>query len=96
MNPITILWIYIILLIAGGVMGLVKGNSKISLIMSVAFAIPLILCALDIIERRYANWILIALLAFFAWRLLESKKFMPAGLMTILTALALALPRLLR
>jgi uncharacterized membrane protein (UPF0136 family) len=90
-----ILWVYIVLLLAGGVMGLVKGKSKISLIASLAFAIPLILCELNIIPLRYSTWILIVLLVFFGWRLLKSKKFMPAGLMVILTVLALALPRIL-
>src|SRR5216110_3461795 len=92
---VTILWIYIVLLVAGGVMGLVKGKSKISLIASLAFAIPLILCALFIIPFRYSTWILVVLLVFFGWRLLKSKKFMPAGLMVLLTVLALALPRIL-
>jgi len=90
----TILWTYIVLLIAGGVMGLVKGKSKISLVASMGFAIPLIFCA---IRHRYdiAIWILIVLLVFFGWRLLRSKKFMPAGLMVILTILALALPQII-
>jgi uncharacterized membrane protein (UPF0136 family) len=95
MNETTILWIYIVLLVAGGVMGLVKGKSKISLIASLAFAIPLILCVTNVLPFRYAFWILVVLLAFFGWRLLKSKKFMPSGLMVILTILALALPRLL-
>ena len=95
MKETTILWIYIVLLVAGGVMGLVKGKSKISLIASLAFAIPLILCVTYVIPFRYAFWILVVLLAFFGWRLLKSKKFMPNGLMVILTILALALPRLL-
>ena len=90
----TILWIYIVLLLAGGVMGLVKGKSKISLIASVAFAIPLILCEFRVLRFDYSTWILLVLLVFFAWRLLKSKKFMPAGLMVILTVLALALPRI--
>jgi uncharacterized membrane protein (UPF0136 family) len=90
----TILWIYIALLVAGGVMGLVKGKSKISLIMSIAFAIPLILCEVHVIRFDYSTWILVVLLVFFGWRLLKSKKFMPAGLMVILTVLALALPRI--
>jgi len=86
-----LLWVYIVLLVAGGVMGLLKGKSKISLISSVAFAIPLILCALHIIRFDVSRWILIFLLVFFGWRLLKSKKFMPNGLMTILTVVALAL-----
>jgi len=91
---LTILWVYIVLLITGGVMGLVKGKSKISLIASLAFAIPLIFCASEH-RMDIARYILIALLVFFGWRLLKSHKFMPAGLMTILTVLALALPPIL-
>ena len=95
MKPTTVLWTYIVLLVVGGVMGLIKGKSKISLIASLAFAIPLILCAINVIRFGYSTWILVILLIFFGWRLLKSKKFMPAGLMVILTVLALALPRIL-
>ena len=38
MNAHTILWIYIILMVLGGVMGFVKAKSKVSLIASVTFA----------------------------------------------------------
>src|SRR5437868_2997629 len=34
----TVLWIYIALLVVGGLMGFIKGKSKISLISSVLFA----------------------------------------------------------
>jgi uncharacterized membrane protein (UPF0136 family) len=94
MNDYVILWIYIILLVAGGVMGLVKGKSKISLITSLIFALLLSMCALRIWPFSYSVWILGFLLLFFGWRLLKSKKFMPAGLMVILTILAMALPHL--
>jgi uncharacterized membrane protein (UPF0136 family) len=94
MNARTTLWIYIVLLIAGGVMGLLKGKSKISLITSVAAAVPLILCNLGVLPESAATWILVGLIVVFAWRLAKSKKFMPAGLLLILTVLALALPRL--
>ena len=96
MNAQTILWIYIVLLVAGGVMGLVKGKSKISLITSVIFALLLSLCALGVWPFHYSLWILAVLLLFFGWRLLKSRKFMPSGLMVILTILALALPHLVR
>jgi len=89
MNAHTILWIYIGLLIGGGIMGLVKGGSKISLITSVAFAIPLILCEFNVLRFDYAKWILLALLAIFAWRFSQSKKFMPGGLLLVLTLAAL-------
>jgi uncharacterized membrane protein (UPF0136 family) len=48
-----------------------------------------------VIPFHYSFWILVVLLAFFGWRLLKSKKFMPNGLMVILTVLALALPKLM-
>ena len=94
MNAHTTLWIYIVLLIAGGVMGLLMGKSKVSLITSVAAAVPLILCNLGVLPEAAATWILAGLIVVFAWRLAKTKKFMPAGLLLILTALALALPRL--
>jgi uncharacterized membrane protein (UPF0136 family) len=86
-----ILWVYIGLLIAGGLMGLIKGGSAISLITSVAFAIPLILCNVGVIEFKHATWILIGLLVVFAWRLTKSKKFMPGGMLLLLTVTTLAL-----
>ncbi|MEY2411212.1 MAG: Transrane protein [Verrucomicrobiota bacterium] len=85
MTPQIVLWIYIVLLIAGGMMGLIKGKSKISLITSVAFAVPLILCEFNVIQFQVARWILIALLIVFAWRFSQSKKFMPSGLLVFLT-----------
>lgn len=95
MSEITILWIYIVLLIVGGLFGFLKGKSKISLVLSVAFAVALTLCVLHVIPFQYSTWILVALLVVFAWRLIKTRKFMPAGLMLILTVLALALPRLM-
>ena len=38
MNPQTVLWIYIILLVIGGLIGFLKAGSKASLIASVSFA----------------------------------------------------------
>jgi uncharacterized membrane protein (UPF0136 family) len=90
MTPQVILWIYIGLLVGGGIKGLVKGGSKISLITSVAFAIPLILCEFNVLRFDAAKWILLVLLVVFAWRLSKSKKFMPAGLLLVLTLGALA------
>ncbi len=91
----TILWIYIVLLVAGGVMGLVKGKSKISLVASVIFALLLVMCIFQVLPFQSYIWILAVLLIFFGWRLIQSRKFMPAGLMVILTVLALALPHLI-
>ena len=90
MTSHIVLWIYIALLVGGGMMGLIKGGSKISLITSVAFAVPLILCDLNVTQFQHARWILIALLFVFAWRFSQSKKFMPSGLLVMLTLGTLA------
>jgi len=92
MNARVILWVYIVLLVIGGLIGFLKGKSKVSLIMSVAFAIVLSLCATGVIIYSYVSDILlIALLCVFAMRLAKTKKFMPAGLMLVLTIATLAL-----
>ena len=88
----TLLWIYIVLLLVGGLMGFIKGKSKVSLIMSAVFAALLVLCALGIIFKPYvADILLAALLVVFAMRLAKTKKFMPAGMMLVVTIAALAL-----
>jgi uncharacterized membrane protein (UPF0136 family) len=92
MRPDLILWIYIVLLVVGGLIGFLKAGSKISLIMSVSFAALLSLCAARIVFQPYmADILLAALLVVFAQRLAKTKKFMPSGLMLILTVTALAL-----
>ena len=92
----TILWIYIVLLVVGGLVGFLKANSKVSLCMSCGFAAALVLCAvpnfLDVKFRAgLANILMATLLVVFAIRLTKTKKFMPAGLMLVATVAALAL-----
>src|SRR5436309_11613286 len=97
MSPNKVLWIYIILLVIGGLVGFLKGKSQVSLIMSVSFAAALSLCAANIIFQSYVAGILLAaLMVVFAIRLIKTKKFMPAGLMLVLTLATLALWHLLR
>jgi len=88
---VTVLWVYIVLLLAGGVMGLVKAGSKISLITSSVFALLLALCALGIIRPFYIADVLVGLLVVvFGMRLAKGRKFMPSGLMVGLSAVVLA------
>jgi uncharacterized membrane protein (UPF0136 family) len=95
MNANTVLWIYIVLLVIGGLIGFFKGKSQVSLIMSVAFAAALALCATGIVfQPRVADFLLIALLVVFTLRLAKTKKFMPAGMMLAVTLLALVLRHL--
>jgi uncharacterized membrane protein (UPF0136 family) len=92
MSPGKVLWIYIILLVVGGLIGFFKGKSPISLVMSAGFAAALCLCAAHIVFQPYvADILLAALLVVFAMRLVKTKKFMPAGVMLIITLVALAL-----
>jgi uncharacterized membrane protein (UPF0136 family) len=94
MNEQHVLWVYIGLLVVGGLVGFLKAGSKASLIVSVICAIPLILCNLGVFRIENAKWILVALLAVFTWRLTKSKKFMPSGLLLVATLLAIAVPRI--
>jgi uncharacterized membrane protein (UPF0136 family) len=92
MSPNQILWIYIILLVIGGLIGFLKAKSKVSLIMSAAFAAALSLCAAGIVFQPYMADILLAvLIVVFAMRVVKTKKFMPAGIMLVITILSLAL-----
>jgi len=92
MTPELILWIYIVLLVVGGVIGFVKAKSKPSLIASAAFAVALALVNLRIIDVDHLDDILLGVLILvFAMRFAKTKKFMPAGLMIILTVVTLVL-----
>jgi uncharacterized membrane protein (UPF0136 family) len=99
MNPHTVLWIYIVLLLSGGLIGFLKAGSKVSLITSAAAAAALVLTAIPGLlgfglARGLADAIMAALLVVFAIRLGKTKKFMPSGLMFVVTGLALALRHL--
>lgn len=88
---VIILWVYVVLLLAGGLMGFLKAGSKISLITSAAFALPLALCALNVIPFYPIAPILIGLLALvFGVRFAKGRKFMPSGLMLSLSIIVLA------
>ena len=94
-----IVWIYILLLLIGGLIGFYKGKSKASLITSAIFAAVLALTTLPgVFQPTFAlilaNTAMAVLLVVFAIRLARTKKFMPSGLMLVATALALALQNL--
>ena len=92
----TVLWIYIVLLVVGGLIGFFKAGSKVSLIMSAAFAAALVLTAVPnffaaAFRRDLANLLLAALLVVFAVRLARTGKFMPAGMMLVATVVVLVM-----
>jgi uncharacterized membrane protein (UPF0136 family) len=86
-----VLWVYIVLLLVGGTMGLIKAGSKVSLITSAIFAVLLALCALGIIRPFYLADVFVGLLlVVFGIRFAKGRKFMPSGLMLALSAVMLA------
>jgi uncharacterized membrane protein (UPF0136 family) len=90
-GPIIVLWVYIVLLLIGGTMGLIKAGSKVSLITSAVFAVLLALCALGIIRPLSIADIFVGLLlVVFGIRFAKGRKFMPSGLMLALSAVMLA------
>lgn len=92
----AVLWVYILLLLAGGLFGYYKAGSKVSLVTSAVASAILGLCALKIVFKPYmADVVMIALLIVFTIRLIKTKKFMPSGMMLAVTVVALALHRLL-
>jgi len=95
MNAAVSLWIYILLLVVGGLFGYFKRKSQVSLYTSLGFGAALSLCAARVLPPITASWLLGALLLVFAVRLARTRKFMPAGFLLVLTMLTMALIHLL-
>jgi uncharacterized membrane protein (UPF0136 family) len=91
----TVLWIYIVLLLVGGLIGFLKAKSTVSLVSSSIFAALLVLTTLPgLFQPRAAmnlsDAIMAVMLIVFAVRLAKTKKFMPSGMLFLLTVVALA------
>ncbi len=88
--------VYGILALIGGIVGYIQASSKVSLISGTISGLLLIFAAFLQLQGQawgliVAAFVTAALVVFFALRLAKTRKFMPAGLMTILGVLALAL-----
>ncbi len=95
MNGNLVIWVYTAFLLAGGVAGFVKAGSKPSLIAAVAFSLAFVLWEMGWLGPAWvADVLLVLLLGVFAGRLAKTRKFMPAGLMVVLTLAAVVLRRL--
>lgn len=91
-----VFWSYIALLLIGGLIGFFSAGSKVSLITSAIAAALLILARLPGIfqpsfGRAMAEVIMAVLLIVFAIRLAKTKKFIPSGLLLVLTLAVLIL-----
>lgn len=88
-------FIYGVLVTAGGILGYAKKRSVPSLVMGGLFGLVVIACAIlmfqeNVLGAQVALGVSVFLAAFFAVRFWQSKKFMPAGLMVILSVIAAA------
>lgn len=88
--------IYALLIFLGGIFGYVKAGSVASLIMGVGFAAILGISAFIMFNGKKYGWqIAVAatslLTLFFIYRFAISFKFMPAGLMSVISIIVLAL-----
>jgi uncharacterized membrane protein (UPF0136 family) len=83
--------IYLALLVVGGLMGYLKAGSRVSLVTSLMAAAVIAVCvfALGRTGLYAAMGVQGLLIAVFAARLAKTKKFMPAGLMIVVTVAAL-------
>lgn len=88
-----VLAVYLALLVAGGLIGWLKAGSKVSLFTALGFAAALAVCGYGLGPHgRVLVWVLLGvLLGVFVARWVRTRKFMPAGLMVIATAVALVL-----
>ncbi len=91
MTTSTLLWIYVALLLGGGLMGFLKAKSKISLITSLVFGGFIALSAAGILPASLATLLIGVLVIVFSLRLIKTRKFMPAGLMLLVSAITLVL-----
>ena len=95
MSASVILWVYIGFLLVGGLIGFLKAKSAMSLVASAVFAVALVLCQLHILSQPLLPEILLAVLCLvFLMRLLKTKKFMPSGMLLVVTILTIVLRRL--
>jgi len=86
-----ILLIYSILIEAGGMMGFIKAGSKASVIASTIFAAIIFLFIFGVLPISYAWTVVAFLILFFGMRFAKGKKFMPNGLMLVLSIVTLVL-----
>ena len=90
-----VLWVYIVLLVLGGLIGFLKAKSKVSLVTSLVFGALLALTTVPKLfqaesARIMATVVMAVLMLVFTVRLGKTKKFMPSGVILIITIVAFA------
>jgi uncharacterized membrane protein (UPF0136 family) len=89
-KSVLILALYGLLILAGGVMGHSKAASMASLVMGVTFGLALLACSFALYKKKRASiWIAVSLIivldAFFTYRYAHTQRFMPSGLLSLVS-----------
>ncbi len=87
--------IYGVLVLIGGVMGYLQAGSTVSLIAGGSSGVLIIITSLIMLKNRRAGYysslcLSVLLTIVFAFRFSDTQKFMPAGLMVIMSLLTLS------
>jgi uncharacterized membrane protein (UPF0136 family) len=90
------IWVYGALMILGGIMGFVKVRSKASLLSGVGLGLGLLACGYGVScgsENSLIVAVVIAslLLVLFAVRFTKTRRFMPAGMLAVLSLVAVVI-----
>ena len=92
-NTAILVWIYGLLILGGGVMGYAVARSKASLISGIGFGLLLLVSGFGVWKGAAgsllaATVIAVLLVVIFAVRYIKTRKFMPAGMLAILSLVA--------
>ena len=86
-------WVYGIMMMLGGVMGFVKVGSKASLISGVGMGLALVASGFGVRNGSYNSAVVAVVIAallvvLFAIRFAKTRRFMPAGMLAVLSVVA--------
>ena len=89
-------WVYGAIMILGGIMGYMKVGSKASLLSGVGMGLALLASGLGVWQGSRDSLVVAAmiaalLVAIFAIRLVKTRRFMPAGVLAILSLAAVVI-----
>jgi uncharacterized membrane protein (UPF0136 family) len=92
-NTAIEVWVYGVIMILGGIGGFVRVGSKASLISGVGFGLVLLVSGLGVWQGSQsclvaAEVIALLLLVLFAIRYAKKRRFMPAGMLAVLSLVA--------
>jgi uncharacterized membrane protein (UPF0136 family) len=83
-----IIFLYALLILIGGIIGHVHSASLASLISGLSFGILLLVASgLIFMKQPFGYWMALSILleGFFTWRFAKTLKFLPAGLLSLIS-----------